>query len=255
MKIGQQAAQQFQLLLFPLGQVVVRHQLDPLHRRQRRPVEHHLGLQRTPAALPELPPSGSHDAVVVGHRAGETRLDALAEFRAVERRIPHRAPLLAGRERRQLAGELQFDDIRIAVGGVFVFGDGRWLRKRERDVVGRGFAEIPHNQLDQMPVRGVRLHEHADMRPDFVGCQSTIASDLQIGVDKGDHPEREQGPRCPRQPGSGPRARHLMPPIVDPFHGRTHPSAYITALKGVKIRWGTRWRTIIPPLGFATVQD
>src|SRR6202011_5538164 len=99
---------------------------DPLNRRQRIPVQYDLGFKRTPATLPELPSAGSFDAVVVGQRARKARLDALTQLVAVERRIPHRAPLLAGRQSRQLAGELQLHDVCVSVGGVFVFGDGQW---------------------------------------------------------------------------------------------------------------------------------
>src|SRR5882757_6429604 len=106
-----------------------------------------------------------------------------------------------------------------------------------------------------MPVRGVRLHEHPDVRAAFFRYQSTIATDLHIRVNEGDGTEAEQGPHGPRQPGTGSCARHLVPPIVDPTHRRTHPPAYITALNGMKIRWRTRWSTTIHPSVFATARD
>ena len=107
-----------------------------------------------------------------------------------------------GAKRRQLLGQLQFDDVGITIGGVFVFGDGRGMRKRERDVVGGGLAEIPHDQLDHMPIRGVRLHEHSDVRSGFFGGQPTITPILLTDVNESDHAEREQGPDGPREPGT-----------------------------------------------------
>jgi hypothetical protein len=37
----------------------------------------------------------------------------------------------------------------------------------------------------------MRLHEHSDMRTDFIGCQSAIATYLRIRVDEGDDGEAE----------------------------------------------------------------
>src|SRR5262249_50703801 len=85
--VGEQAAQQLELLLSPLRQVVSRHQLNALNWWQGRPVQHHAGLQRAPLALPEPPPARLRGAVVVGHRPGKARLDSTADFAAVERRI------------------------------------------------------------------------------------------------------------------------------------------------------------------------
>lgn len=173
-------------------------------------------------ALPESPSARLVGAVVIADGPGETRLDAAADLGAVEGGVPHQAPFLAGRQHRQLPGQAQFDDVGVAVGGAFVFGHGRRIVERELNVIGRGPAEVADHEFDHVPVGGMRLHEHPDVRAGLLRGGAAVAGDLAVGEDQCDDGEGDRRPRCPRYPGAGPDVRDPMPAVLDPTHG-IHP--------------------------------
>lgn len=66
----------------------------------------------------------------------------------------------------------------------------------ERDVVRRRLPEVADHQLDQMPVRCVRLHEHGHLWTDLILFELAILGELAVHRDQYDDAERQGGPRC-----------------------------------------------------------
>ena len=149
--------------------------------------------------------------------------DAATDLGAVERGIPHHAATPGRTPAWAARGEPQFDDIGVAVGGVLVFGHGGGIREGEPDVVGRGPPEVPDHEFDHVPVGGMRLHEHRDLRTRLLGRDAAIPVDLPIGEDQRDDCQDDRRPRRPRHPGVGPDVRDIMPAVLDPTHG-IHPT-------------------------------
>ncbi len=72
----------------------------------------------------------------------------------------------------------------------------------ELDVVGRGGAEVADDELDDVPVGGVRLHVHGHQRAYLFGLKLAILPDLPVRVDQHDDAECQRGPCGDRQPSS-----------------------------------------------------
>src|SRR5882757_10047817 len=88
----------------------------------------------------------------------------------------------------------------------------------QADVMGGGLPEVPHHQLDDVPVGGVRLHEHRDLWPDLLGSELAVLLELAIGPPENGEAEHQCRPRGDRQPVPGAEVRQIAPPIVDPVH-------------------------------------
>ena len=97
---------------------------------------------------------------------------------------------------------------------VLVRGDRRRVGEVEAHVVRGGLAEVAHDELDDVPIRGVRLHEHRDLRPDLIGLELAIPLDLAIGVEEPDDAERDCGPHRDRQPTSRSKAGQIGPAVL-----------------------------------------
>jgi len=72
----------------------------------------------------------------------------------------------------------------------------------ERDVVRRHLPEVADHQLDQVPVRRVRLHEHGHLRADLILLELAILGQLAVHRDQYDDAERQGGPRRDGQPAA-----------------------------------------------------
>jgi hypothetical protein len=56
----------------------------------------------------------------------------------------------------------------------------------ESDVVGGGLSEVPHHQLDDVPIGGMRLHEHRHLWPYLLALELAVLRELAVGPEQHD---------------------------------------------------------------------